>query len=187
VRRLLAAAGLAALAAAVPARAADDALPASLLRAIAALAPTTLPVDRIDISSEDCALDAPTHPARVRGDFDGDGYQDWALHLRSAAPVGTRVSAGRTWALYAHRFVVFFGRPGGGFEAVTISLGEQPRPFTLMLEPRPPGPVKDVEGGEGRSVVLVHPGIVEVYCGRAASTYYWDARARKFEYLVTGD
>ena len=170
-----------------PAPAADDALPPAVLRAVAALAPTIVPVDRIDISGEDCALDAAAHPARVRGDFDGNGVEDWALHLRSARPIGTRVTGGRTWAMYAHRFVVLLGRRDGRFDAVTVNLGEQSLPFGLMLELQPPGPVKEVEGGDDRRIVLHNPGIVEIYCGKAASTYYWDARTRRFDYLVTGD
>jgi len=170
-----------------PAPTADDGLPPAVLRAIATLAPTTVPVDRIDISGEDCALDRAAHPARVRGDFDGNGVEDWALHLRSERPIGTRVTDGRTWTMYAHRFVVLLGRPQGGFDAVTITLGQQSLPFGLMLEVQPPGPVKEVEGGDDRRIVLRHPGVIEIYCGKAASTYYWDPRARRFDYLVTGD
>jgi hypothetical protein len=181
---LAAAATIAATLLPAPAPVADDTLPPAVLRAIATLEPTTVPVDRIDVSGEDCARDSAAHPARTRGDFDGDGIEDWALHLRSARPVGTRVSEGRTWTLYAHRFVVLLGRPGGRFQAVTISLSERPLPFGVMLELQPRGPLKDVEGTQ---VVLRHPGVTEIYCGQAASTYYWDARARRFEYLVTGD
>jgi len=170
-----------------PAPAADDALPPAVLRLIATLAPTTVPVDRIDVSGEDCALDSAEHPARVRGDFDGNGVDDWALHLRSARPIGTRVTNGRTWTMYAHRFVMLLGRRGGGFDAVTITVGEQSLPFGLMLELQPPGPVHEVEGGEERRVVLRNPGVTEVYCGKAAATYYWDARTRSFQHIVTGD
>jgi len=186
VRRTLAAAVLA-IALCSPAAGGDEALPSAVLRAIAALPPTTVPVDRLDLSGEDCALDRPDHPARVRGDFDGDGLEDWALHLRSVRPTGTRVSGGRTWTMYAHRFVVLRGRPDGAFEPVTITLGEQPLPFALMLERQPPGLVKEVDGGEDRRVRLRHPGIIEIYCGEAASTYYWDSRTRRFESIVTGD
>jgi hypothetical protein len=171
----------------LPAPAADDALPPGVLRAIATLAPTTVPVDRIDISGEDCALDGAAHPARVRGDFDGNGVEDWALHLRSARPIGTRVTGGRAWTMYVHRFVMLLGRRDGGFEAVTINLGEHSLPFGLMLELQPPGPVKEVEGGDDRRVVLRNPGVIEIYCGKAASTYYWDARTRRVDSLVTGD
>lgn len=170
-----------------PARTADDALPPAVLRAIATLAPTTVPVDRIDVSGEDCALDGVAHPARVRGDFDGNGVEDWALHLRSARPIGTRATGGRTWTMYAHRFVVLLGRRDGGFDTVTITLGEQSLPFGLMLERQPSGPVNEVEGGNDRRIVLRNPGVIEIYCGKAASTYYWDTRARRFDYLVTGD
>lgn len=182
-------AALLALAIAVPAAGGDtdEALPPDVLRAIATLAPTTVPVGRVDVSAEDCALDRPDHPARVRGDFDGDGLEDWALHLRSPRPTGTRVAGGHTWTMYAHRFVVLRGLPNGAFEPVTITLGEQALPFALMLERQPSGLVKEVDGGEDRRVQLRHPGIIEIYCGKAASTYYWDPRTRRFDFIVTGD
>lgn len=47
--------------------------------------------------------------------------------------------------------------------------------------------MREVGDAEGREVVLAHPGIVEIYCGKAASTYYWDSRRHRFESVVTAD
>lgn len=130
--RLAGLGALATLLAATGAGTAGDTPAPALLRAIAALDPSAVPVDRTDIASDDCAIQA-AHPARVAGDFDGDGRQDWALYLRSPRPVGTEVVAGRPRAMHAVRFVVVFARPGDRFDPVTIRRWASPLPLGSML------------------------------------------------------
>lgn len=51
---------------------------------------------------------------------------------------------------------------------------------------QPPGKIQE-PGEPETAVVLRHPGAIELYCGQAASTYFWDPRERLFRYIVTGD
>ena len=182
--RLAALGGLAVWLAAAPASAAEDPLPAALLTAIATLAPTTVPVERADLDADHCAAQA-AHPARVRGDFDGDGREDWAMLLRSPSPVRTETFGGRRWPIHPVRFVVFFGGAGGRFEPHTISLGDESLPSITMLLSQPPGRIR--EWGQGQVIELRQPGIVQVHCDKAATTWFWDALGGRFDSIVTAD
>jgi hypothetical protein len=145
--------------------------PAGLAPAIDGVARGARVADRADVDAESCNLEGVAEPGLVRGDFDGDGRADYAALLRLGD---------EGW------FVVFLARPSGGFAPVIISRFTAAGRIARQLEFQPPGRVDGVEP-DGEHVVLTHPGVTEIYCGQAASTYYWDAAAKTFRYIVTGD
>ena len=58
---------------------ADPALSRPLLAAVTVLDPAAVPVERRDVDGGACRP-RPAHPARVAGDFTGDGRVDYALY-----------------------------------------------------------------------------------------------------------
>ena len=171
------------LAVAAPVYGAALALPPALVAAIAALDGAAIPVEPEDLKGGACRHPRPGHPARVSADFNGDGHRDYALYLRTAHSVRGH----RTTAEYTVRFVVFLGGAGDAFTPHLIREWAATLPLHARIELQRPGRVREVDGGEGRVLRLRHPGILELYCGQAASTYYWEPRTRTFEYIVTGD
>ena len=162
--------------------ASEPALPLPLLAAVTALDPAAVPVARRDLDGGACRP-RPAHPARVAGDFTGDGRVDYALYLRTAAAQG---ADGRTTE-HTIRFVVFVAVPGGAFAPQVIREWRAVLPLHERLELQRPGRIREVDGGEDQVVRLRHPGIVELYCGKAASTFFWEPRTRTFRSIVTGD
>ena len=157
-------------------------LPPSLVAAMTTLDPAAVPVEPADFEQGACRH-RTGHPARLVADFNGDGRTDYAMYLRSKrAPRGDSVAV-----QYALRFVVFLADADGGFVASVVREWVASLPLHERLELQRPGRVREVEGGTDRVVTLRHPGIVEIYCGRAASTYFWAPRSQAFEYIVTGD
>lgn len=171
------------LAVAAPVYGAAPPLPSALVAAIAALDLTAIPVEPQDLKGGACRHPRPGHPARVSADFNGDGRRDYALYLRTAHGLGGDRPTGE----YTVRFVVFLGAAGDRFTPHLIREWPAMLPLHARIELQRPGRVREVDGGEGRVVRLRHPGILELYCGQAASTYYWAPRSRTFEYVVTGD
>jgi hypothetical protein len=169
------------LVAATAAAAGDPVLPPRLLAAVAALDAAAAAVERRDIDRQSCRP-RPAHPARVAADFTGDGRLDYALYVRSApARPGDRADTEHTV-----RFVIFVAA-AGGFTPHVIREWPSTLPLHSRLEIQRPGRIREVDGGEGQMVRLRHPGVVEVYCGQAASTFFWEPRTRTFRSVVTGD
>ena len=157
-------------------------LPPSLVAAMTALDAAAVPVEPADFDQGSCHRRAG-HPARLAADFNGDGRTDYAMYLRTK-----REQRGDHVAVrYAVRFVIFLGDADGGFVPSIVREWVSTLPLHERLELQRPGRIREVEGGADRVVTLRHPGIVEIYCGRAASTYFWVPRNHGFEYIVTGD
>lgn len=159
---------------------AADALPSSLVAALAALDPNAVPVESVDIDREECGPQA-RQPSHLAADFNGDGRTDYAMYVRSKRPPRGSSVAVR----YTVRFVIFLGRPDDRFEPTVIGEELSTLPLQTRLVLQPPGRIRDVEGD--RVVHLRHPGVVHMHCGKAASTYFWVPRSRGFEYIVTAD
>jgi hypothetical protein len=167
--------------------AADTPLPPGLAAAIQALDAATVMVARGDIDNETCHSGA-AHPAWVSADFDGDGTTDHAVLVRTAEAIDVRGTHDRRREFYAMRFVIFLGRPDGTFQAVTMWEWEGPLPLRHRVRLVRPGVVRAIEGeGKRRNVRLRRPGVEDIGCGTAASTYVWDDRSRRFDRIVTAD
>ena len=157
-------------------------LPPSLVAAMTALDPAAVPVEAPDLDRGACRH-RPQQPALLVADFNGDGRTDYAMYLRSKRE---RRGDG-TAAQYALRFVVFLGDADGGFAPRVVREWVSTLPLDERLELQHPGRIREVDGGTDRVVTLRHPGIVEIQCGKAASTYFWVPRSQAFEYIVTAD
>ena len=184
MRCVVAVAALAVLLGPGPAVAFDP--PKSLRDAIAALGDMRLARGK-DIDRDACRHYAAPPWIAVSGDFDGDGRVDWALYVVSARPSGRIVDRGKTTEAYDFRFVFARARPGDRYELVTAREAHTVLPLPHYLAVHPPGVVREVDGGSGARVVLSHRGVTELYCGQAASTYFWDTAQRTFRSIVTGD
>ena len=170
----------------VPAPAVAHDPPKAVHAAVAALGNMRL-ARGADIDRDACRHYARPPWIAVSGDFDGDGRVDWALYVVSGRPRDRVLDRGQSVDAYDFRFVFALARPGDRYELVTAREARTVLPLPHYLVVQPPGVIREVDAGPGARVVLRHPGVTELYCGQAASTYFWDPGRRTFRYIVTGD
>jgi hypothetical protein len=166
--------------------AAAQSLPAGVRQAVGALGDVIL-VTAADVDRQACKGKPTTPLVAVSGDFDGDGRGDWALYVRSAGPVEGLLDRTPPRDLYDVQFVFAMARANGRYELVTARRGRETLPLFSYLVLQPPGRIREVPFEDNRSIVLRNPGVMELYCGQASSTYFWDPDRAAFRYIVTGD
>jgi hypothetical protein len=171
----------------MPAPAAAQSLPAGVRQAVAALGDAIL-VTAADVDRRACKGKPRTQLVAVSGDFDGDGRRDWALYVRSPGVVDRLLDRTPPRDLYDVQFVFAMARANGRYEIVTVRQGRETLPLYSYLLLQPAGPIREVPFEDNPTpVVLRNPGVMELYCGQASSTYFWDPELRAFRYIVTGD
>jgi hypothetical protein len=122
------------------------------------------------------AIDHRQEPGCVKGDFDGDGTQDYALLLRKQIDETT-----------TERLVVLLGRADGSFTPVSLEILKD-RLGSFYIRPLPPGKIgkwAEVEGSKRESMTLEHPGIELVLYEAASRAYFWSNG--KFHSVQTSD
>jgi len=171
----------------MPAPAAAQSLPAGVRQAVAALGDVIL-VTAADVDRRACRGKPKTPLVAVSGDFDGDGRRDWALYVRSAGPIDRLLDRTPPVDLYDFQFVFAMARADGRYELVTARQGRQTLPLASYLVLQPRGPIREVPFEDHPTpIMLRNPGVMELYCGQASSTYFWDHEQKAFRYIVTGD
>jgi hypothetical protein len=153
--------------------------------AVKRLNPTAVIVGPQEIDAGSCGDSGRTV---IRGDFDGDGSDDYAALVRLGA-VRELTDPHRSWISWAGAdvwLVAFLSSRAGGFRP--IILGRFPRssfPLSLTLWLQEPGGVKSWD--ESRGILLKMPGVGLAWCEKASQVFYWSSRARQFKEIVTGD
>jgi hypothetical protein len=124
-----------------------------------------------DYLIENCGSDLD-HPGYIKADFNGDGKYDYAL-LLSNKGINVLVVFMEKDDEYVP---VFIEKEAAGDIIESIKKGERIDAGEELL-------------GEqaGNHVVLKHPGIEAIFCGKSSIDFYWDEKKKTFIKVWTGD
>jgi hypothetical protein len=144
-------------------------LPSSLSEAIERFAASARVVSTKDVDSIACAPVGET-PGVVRADFNGDGFEDYALLL--AKETGKETSWQGSILKEARFSFVFFLRSADGKYQPRLVLRDTGFiPTTIVLKLQSAGKVRHRE--THKNIQLKYPGVMLSFCEKSATTYYF--------------
>jgi len=111
----------------------------------------------------------PRTPGLVKADFNGDGFEDAAVLLKTHVASEVKTWEGQTYREANLVFVIFLSDGKGGYLTPTQDKYKNLIPAMLFLDVIPPGKVRDIEAG--KDVVLQNPGVMLTFCGKSAAAY----------------
>lgn len=135
-----------------------------------------------------CVPEGGGHPGYVAADFNGDGRKDYAAILEGRVIKRVERIGNWEWPVRDYWFVIFLGEADRRFRPTVLDRWES-TPTDRYLQLQPAGIVLEFSADvdELAVVVLKHPGVVEIVCEKAATTYFWDDATGSFRSLITGD
>jgi len=134
----------------------------------------------------DLRKEGNAHPSACLGDFNGDGFEDIALLVHRKSSTTTDESG-----------VIVLPGDAFGWQSFSWLAGARagvhhaPGELITVLRTHPPGEVAYYQEGEstpksGR-LQLKHDAILVMAWGKAASLYYWDHEAKRYNRVTSSD
>jgi hypothetical protein len=159
------------------------AMPPALTDAIKRLNPAARVVGADEIQEERCGA-GQRREQLFRGDFNGDGRQDYVMLLKIGEPEGKPDEALRTAPLWA---VVFLANRDGRYRPfILFKDGDAMFPSRRALWVQAPGRVHHGAHPE-RVLTLMHPGVGSMLCESTAKVFYWVGLRQTFREYLTKD
>ena len=114
------------------------------------------------------------NPSLVRGDFDGDGHDDYAALLKEDKSPATKL-------------VVLLCQGNGECKRVYEQDETAVSKFVYLRPLHPGSRVSEAEGGGASGVKLAFTGIQVAYFEKGAVVLYWNSKLRKIEEIQSED
>lgn len=156
---------------------ASDSLPQAISTILETKFKSTKVMRADDIDKSECDVVKGANGV-IRGDFNGDGAEDFAMFLR--ASTSHRKENGD---LYRYQLVSFISNKNKGYEPKVLTEFEDFQPPIAFITLRKAGKIKDFESR--KVTVIKNPAIDLTYCGKSAVTYFW--KGKKFTEIWTSD
>lgn len=115
------------------------------------------------------------HPGLVAGDFNGDGFEDYAVLMIVGGSEEGKQRRKRPDIV----FTIFLAGSSGEFSSNEIARLEEwgEPPSITGIELRPPGQALEWAAAppdERKVIELKHQSVLMYYCGKSAVIYYWN-------------
>ena len=154
----------------------DPPIPELLAAAIRKVAANAVLVAPEEVDTKACAPAGPT-PSLVRGDFDGDGREDYAALLKLKETGKEAIWAGHKLKEAKFSFVLFISDVNGGYKPRVVRSYTDFVPTAVVLDLQAPGAIRNRETRKYTN--LSNPGVTLSFCEKSATTYFIKAGAIK--------
>ncbi len=142
-------------------------------------------VESNDIDSKSCQV--ASHPGWIEADFNGDGLRDYAVLLKGSVKQ-KKEWHGRELQLMEVKLVAFVQEAARGrFRSIVLDSFEEYYPLGVDIDIQPKGWIREPPSIGHKAVELKNPGILQYFCEKSASVFYWDKKTNKFKRLWVGD
>jgi hypothetical protein len=159
-----------------------------LLSAINKLEPKAKILKKEDIDTKFSCEEVKV-PGIVKADFNGDGFMDYAVLLKIGDAQNTVYNyEGKKypWKKLRVWLVVFMGYGKGDFYSIILEqIEDHSYPAIVVIKLQPPGIIRNIDSD--RSIELKHQSILEYFCGKSSSVYYWDKNENNFIEVYTSE
>jgi hypothetical protein len=144
-------------------------IPEALAAAIKGFAPTATLVEAREVDAAACAP-VGEEPGLVRADFDGDGFDDYAVLLKTKETGKETFWEGRKLREAHFAFVLFLSHGSDEYKPLLVRRYVDFVPTAVVLDLRSSGDVRHRE--TRKPVKLRNPGVTLSFCEKSATTYF---------------
>lgn len=150
----------------------EPAIPETLSAAIQKAASGAALVTAHEVDATACAPVGQA-PGLVRGDFNGDGRDDYAALLKTKETGKETIWEGKKLREARFSFALFLDDGSGGYKPRVIRRYTDFIPTAVVLDLQPAGNVRHRE--THKNVKLSNPGVTLSFCEKSATTYFMAA------------